>query len=79
MTITAGLKKFPESVPINFQASYFYTQIDPKFAPEGEKALLRLRRLLRTDKNIEVERNLLFAYLYQDKIKKAKKKTPGRG
>jgi len=74
-TITAGLEKYPQSIPINFQASYFYTQIDPKFAPEGERASLRLRRLLRTDKNFEVERNLLVAYLFQDKIKEAKKQV----
>ncbi len=71
--IKAGLEKYPESIPINFQASYFYLQINPKYAPEGEKALLRLRRLLDTDKNLEVERGLVFAYLYQNKIKQAKK------
>jgi tetratricopeptide (TPR) repeat protein len=73
--IEEGLRKYPESVPMNFQASYFYLQIDPKFAPEGEKALMRLRRLLGTDQNLEVERGLVFAYLYQNKVKQAKKQV----
>jgi len=73
--IEAGLRTFPDSIPVNFQASYFYLQIDPRYAPEGEKALLRLRRLLATDRNLEVERGFVFAYLYQNKIKDAKRQV----
>lgn len=70
-----GLKKYPDSIPLNFQASYFYLQINPKFAPEGEKALLHLRRLLGTNRNPEIERGFVFAYLYQNKIKQAKRQV----
>jgi len=73
--IKLALEKHPQSVPVNFQASYFYLQIDPKYAPEAEKALLRLRQLLGTKQNLEVERHLLFAYIHQEKVKDAKKQV----
>lgn len=66
-----ALKTYPDSVPVQFEASYLYLQINPKFAPEGEKALLRLRELLGTDQNPEVERGFVFAYLYQNRIPEA--------
>lgn len=73
--IEAGLKKYPDSIPVNFQASYFYLQINPKFAPQGEKALVKLRQLLGTDQNWEVERGFVFAYLYQQKTKQLRKQV----
>jgi hypothetical protein len=74
-TIVAALKAHPDSIPVNWQASYFYLQIAPKFAPEGEKALLKLRALLGTDQNLEIERGLVFAYLYQERIPEAQKQV----
>ena len=71
--IEDGLKKHPDSIPMNLQASYFYLQIDTSFASEGEKALLHLRKLLKTDRNLEVERGLCYAYLQQQKMEEAKK------
>lgn len=73
--IEAGLRKYPDSIPMNLQASYFYLQINPKYAPKGEKTLLHLRKLLRTEKNLEVERGLVFAYIYQNKVKQAQKQV----
>lgn len=72
-TIADALKAWPDSIPVNFQASYFYLQISPKFAPQGEQALLKLRTLLHTDQNLEVERGFIYAYLYQDRIPEAQK------
>lgn len=74
-TMQALLKAHPDSIPANWEASYLYLQISPKYAPEGEKALMHLRTLLHTDRNIEVERGLLFAYLYQQKLKEARKQA----
>ncbi len=70
--IEEALASYPDSIPVNWQASYFYLQINPKFAPEGEKALLRLRKLLGTDQNPEVERGLVFAYMYQQRVPEAR-------
>jgi tetratricopeptide (TPR) repeat protein len=74
-TIEAALRAYPDSIPLNWQASYFYLQIAPKFAPEGEKALLKLRKLLGTDQNLEVERGFVFAYLNQERIPEAQKQV----
>ena len=73
VTVEDALKKYPDSIPVNFQASYFYLQINPKFAIEGEKVLLRLRRLLNTDQNSEVEKGLFFAYLNEGRNEDAEK------
>ncbi len=73
--ITAGLVAYPDSIPVNWQASYFFLQINPKYAPDGEKSLLKLRLLLHTDQDIEIERGLLFAYLYENRIDVAKKQA----
>jgi tetratricopeptide (TPR) repeat protein len=73
--LEAALRAYPDSIPANWQASYFYLQIAPKFAPEGEKALLRLRKLLGTDQDLEIERGLVFAYLNQGRIPEAQKQV----
>ena len=73
--LTDGLKRFPDSIPLNRQASYFFLQIDPRFASRGEEALLTLRRLLGQDTDPEVERGLVLAYLYQDKLDAAKQQA----
>lgn len=66
-----ALKAFPDSIPINLQASFFYLQINPKYAPRGEKILLHLRELLGSDQNWDVEKGLVFGYLYQERLKEA--------
>jgi hypothetical protein len=60
-----GLTKFPDSVPLNFEAAHFYLGIGR--GAMAERALLHLRGLLRTCDDMRVERPLLFAYFYQDK------------
>ncbi|WP_152032748.1 hypothetical protein [Ereboglobus luteus] len=62
--LEAALKQYTRSIPINWEASYFYLQTNPENAPKGEAALLKLRELLGTDKNLDVERGLVFAYIY---------------
>ena len=73
--IELGLAKYPDSIALNFEASYFYLSADPKYAPRGEAALLRLRQLKGTDRDLEIERGLVFAYLYQNRIPEAKKQV----
>lgn len=62
---------WPDSVACHFSASYFYLSINPRFAPKGEASLLRLRTLLAPKINMNVERGLVFAYLYQERNKEA--------
>lgn len=66
---------YPDSIPLNWQASYFYLQINPSYAPKGEAALLKLRKLLHTESNFEVEKGLVFAYLYENRMDEAKKQV----
>jgi tetratricopeptide (TPR) repeat protein len=66
-----GLEKFPDSLELNAEASYLYLSIDPKYASRGEAALLRLRKLRGTNRDPEIERGLVFAYLYQNRIPEA--------
>ena len=68
-----GLKKFPDSVPLNFEAAHFYLDIGK--AIPAESALVHLRVLLHTTEDIRIERPLLFAYLYQDKRAEALKQV----
>ncbi len=67
-----ALKQFPDSDALNLEASYLYLSINPKFAPKGEAALLKLRQLRGTDRDIEIERGFIFAYLYQNRVPEAK-------
>jgi tetratricopeptide (TPR) repeat protein len=59
------LKRFPESINCHLSASYFYLSINPKYAPKGQASLLWLRARLAPEVNEDVERGLIFAYLYQ--------------
>ena len=68
-------KAYPDSVPLLWQASYFFLQLNPKYAPQGEKALLKLRARLHTDEHPEIERGLLFAYLYENRTAEARKQA----
>lgn len=63
--LESGLAKFPDSVPLNFEAALFNLGIGRGAAAEG--ALLHLRDLLHTNDDLRVERPLLFAYFHQDK------------
>jgi len=67
-----ALATYPQSDSLLLESSYFYLSINPKFAPKGEAALMKLRQLRGTDRDIEIERGLIFAYLYQNRIKEAK-------
>lgn len=58
-------RRFPESESIAWQGSFVYLQMDPKLAPRGEAALLKLRQLRKTERDPQIERGLVFAYLYQ--------------
>jgi len=71
----AAQRSYPDSVPMLWQASYFFLQLNPKYAPQGEKALLKLRVLLHTDEHPEIERGLLFAYLYENRLPEARKQA----
>lgn len=68
-----ALAAHPDSDALNLEASYFYLSINPTFAPKGEAALLKLRRLRGTDRDLSIERGFVFAYLYQDRIEDAKR------
>ena len=70
-----ALATYPDSVAVNRQAGYFFLLLNPRYAREGEKALLKLRQLLHTDRDPEVERGLMFAYLYENRIEEAKKQA----
>lgn len=67
-----ALAQFPDSPALLLEASYLYLSIHPKFAPQGEAALLKLRRIRGTDRDPEIERGLIFAYLYQNRLPEAK-------
>jgi len=71
--LNSGLTKFPDSIPLNFEAARFYLDIGK--AVPAENALVHLRVLLHTTEDIEVERPLLFAYLYEDKRAEAMKQV----
>jgi hypothetical protein len=68
-----GLAKFPDSIPINFEAAHFYLDIGN--AAPAENVLLHLRVLRNTTEDIEIEHPLLFAYLYQNKQTEALKQV----
>lgn len=68
-----ALVRFPDSEPLLREASYLYLSINPKFAPKGEAVLQRLRKLRGTDRDLEIERGFIFAYLYQNRLAEAKK------
>lgn len=72
-TIAEGLRRYPESAALNWQAAFFYVQVHPRFAVEAEKALLRLRELLGPGENPDVERLMVEAYLHQGKVAEARK------
>jgi tetratricopeptide (TPR) repeat protein len=64
-TLQHALKQYPKSVPMHREAGWLYLQTNPAFAPQAEAVLLKLRELLGRNDDIEVERGLVFAYLYQ--------------
>lgn len=72
-TIQKCLSMYPKSIACNFSAAYFYLSIDPKYAPYGEKSLLRLRELRKPEVDQNVEKGLAFAYLYEGRVEDAKK------
>jgi len=61
-----ALRMYPRSVDLNMSAAYFYLSIDPRFAHLGEACLYRLREVLGAN-HPDVERGLVYAYLYQDR------------
>jgi len=73
VTITKALQKYPSSECLNFQAAYFYLSVGPQHAPKAEEALLRLRQILKTDRDVSVERQLLFAYLSENRLEDVKR------
>ena len=71
-SINCCLADYPDSIPCNFTASYFYLSVNPKFAPKGEASLAHLRELLKPKVNLEMEKGFVFAYLYEGKKDQAK-------
>jgi len=70
-TLDKCLARFADSARCHMTAAYFYLSTNPGYASKGEASLLRLRELLKTHSNPEVERGLVFAYLYQQKTASA--------
>ena len=64
-TLSQGLARYPDSIPLNLEASFFYLQSSPEFIPLAEKSCLKLRELLKTDENLDVEDGLLWVYIYK--------------
>lgn len=64
---------YPKSIRCHFIASYIYLSANPRYAPKGEAALVRLRELFKPQINAEVERGFIFAYLGQGKNDEAVK------
>jgi hypothetical protein len=60
-TVETSLEMYPDSMLVNWQAAYLYA-LEPNNAPKAEAALMKLRKLLGTDKNYEVERRLAQLY-----------------
>lgn len=75
VVIERCLKSYPNSIDCHFSASYFYLSVGPKFAPKGEASLLRLRSLFAPQVNKDVERGIVFAYLYQGRNEEALKQV----
>lgn len=67
-TLDKCLARYADSTKCHLTASYFYLSINPQYAPKGEASLMRLRELMKTQANPEIERGLVFAYLYQQKL-----------
>lgn len=67
-TLDKCLTRYADSTKCHLAASYFYLSINPQYAPKGEASLLRLRELMKTQSNPEIERGMVFAYLYQQKL-----------
>lgn len=64
-TIQSCLARDLQHLGCNFAAAYFYLSVNPQAAPMGEQALLRLRAHFAPTYNAEVERGLVFAYMFQ--------------
>lgn len=69
------LARYADSVRCHLTASYFYLSINPQYAPKGEASLMRLRELMKTHENPDIERSLVFAYLVQQKMDLALKQV----
>ncbi len=65
--IDQNLEKYPDSIKSHFSAVYFYLSIGPKYAPQAEKSLLKLKQLFQPDTNQEVEMKFILLYLIQKK------------
>lgn len=74
-TLDKCLARYADSTKCHLTASYFYLSIKPQYAPKGEASLLRLRELMKTHTNPDIERGLVFAYLYQQKMDLALKQV----
>lgn len=61
-TVERALEMYPDSMLVNWQAAYLYEQ-EPENLPKAEAALMKLRQLLATDMNYEVERRLAVIYV----------------
>lgn len=67
------LRLYPDSMACHRIAGYFYLAIGPKYAPKGEASLRRLKALFAPKVDVEVERGLVFAHVYQGKKAEAVK------
>lgn len=74
-TLDKCLAQYADSTRCHLAASFFYLSINPQYAPKGEASLLRLRELMKTKANPEIERGLVFAYMYQQKMEAALKQV----
>jgi hypothetical protein len=64
-TLARALEMYPGSMLVNWQAAYLYAQ-QTEDSPKAESALMKLRELLGTDQNYEVERYLAQIYASGD-------------
>lgn len=68
-----SLPKHPQSIPVNMEAAVFYLGLG--MAARAEPIILHLRELAHSDKDLRIERLLLFAYLFQNKKAEAQQQV----
>ena len=72
-TVQLALEMYPDSISVNWQAVYLYLQMSGEDASaKAESSLLKLRALMRTDANFEVERRLAALYVRMIDTEKAR-------
>lgn len=71
-TLSLALEMYPDSTLLNWQAVYLYSAAEtPEKADKLEGALVRLRWLLASNANFEVEKRLAALYVKQERDKPA--------